>query len=203
MSQQDQTLVIALQQGDNVLDLIPIINEVHGLNLDPALFEERIVYVVQNNVLRGELVVRETGLVEWVVTDSAKAHTPKESFTVRHPKQLVHENISRYSSIFINTVHELDFLKEVSVGIPYEGGFIGNNAARYLMELMNIYQISPGWSCLPNRGNTTAGFTLLHFGTPETIPREFIVHPTAKLVAIVELESYTGKAVYSLTVGNS
>lgn len=201
MSQQDQNLVVALKQGDNVLDLIPVINETHGMNLDPALYEERVVYATQFHTLKGDLVNKTTGLVEWVITNVSKSY--KETFTVKHPKQLVHENIPRYSSIFINTERELEFLSHVSVGIPYEGGFTGNNAARYLMELLNLYQIGTGWSCLPHRGNTTAGFTLLYFGIPETIPREFVIHPNAKFVAIVELETYTGKAVFSLTVGNT
>lgn len=195
----DQTLSLSLQLGESVIDLIPALNIAYDKFLNAGDYEPRYVGFGKSSELRGELVNKGTGAVEWVIE-----HTNDNVYGGRltpNPKKLQHENITRYSSIFINTVKELDFLKQVSVGIPYDGGIMGNDAARLLMQLMNLYQIGTGWSCNPSKGNTTAGFTLLHLGAPETIPSEYIINTEVILVAIVEVTTYTGRAVFSLSVG--
>lgn len=192
-----RTLSLPLHYGENTVDLIPVFAALYNVEIDAADYEANYVGFDEDGKLLGKLINKGTGVVEWVVE-----HTEEPAFKVfTHPKKLQHENITRYSSIFINTEQELDFLKGVSVGIPYDGGMVGNDAARILMQLMNNYQIGTGWSCNPGRGNTTAGFRLLHFGAPDTIPSEYIINPEVKLVAIVELETYAGRAVYSLSVG--
>lgn len=201
MSQvHDKTLPLPLQMGELVNELVPVINIVHNKRLNADDYEHQYVGYGSDGKLRGELIRKGTGVVEWIV-EHVTGVTPGKIFN--NPKKLQHENILRYSSIFINTERELDFLKYISVGIPYDGGFPGNNASYLLMQLMNTYQIGTGWTCNPGKTNTTAGFTLLHFGPPETIPSEYIINTEVKLVAIVELTTYAGRAVFSLSVGKA
>lgn len=200
----DRNLILSLKFGESVIGLISIANEEHNVAINPALYNEGFVYLGQDGKLRGDLINKETGFLEWIFKDGNMDDGDFNSgFTgvLEHPKRLNHEEIARYGSILINTERELRFLDDVVLNVPYDGGIVGNDASRRLMEIMNSYQIGDGWSCNPGNQNTTAGFTLLYKGGVENLPREYKINPNAAHVAIVELTTYSGRAVYSLTVG--
>ncbi|QDJ97109.1 hypothetical protein PQC07_gp164 [Aeromonas phage D3] len=204
MSQKQQNLYLSLKAGESVLSLIPALNKRYGLSLDPNKYHDDTVEHDELTRLSGGLVSKETGELDWIVIDSSDGsgkNTVLPMAQFKNPKKLLQTEISRYSCIQINTYKEIEFLEQVSVGVSNNIGFNGSDAPRLLMELMNRYGIGSGWSCNHGRGNTTAGFTLLHLGKPETIPSEYLANSNVDYVAVVELETYTGKAVYSLTVG--
>lgn len=201
----DRSLVLSLKFGESVIDLIPIVNAEHDVSINPSSYNESKVYLGQDGKLRGDLINKETGFLEWIFKDGNIDDLDFDSGIVgslTNPKKLKYEEITRHACILINTIRELRFLDDVKLNVPYDGGIVDNDAARRLMELLNVYQIGDGWTCNPGIRNTTAGFTLLYKGDVGSLPKEYKINPNAAHVAIVELTTYSGRAVYSLTVGN-
>ena len=199
----DRSLVLSLKFGESVINLIPVANADHSVSIDPELYKDGTLYLGQSGKLRGDLINKETGFLEWIFKDGSDDEDYNTGIigVMSNPMKLSYEEITRHACVLINTVQELKFLETVERNVPYNGGLVENDAARLLMELLNVYQIGDGWTCNPGIRNTTAGFTLLYIGGVETLPKEYKINPNAAYVAIVELTTYSGRAVYSLTVG--
>lgn len=196
-------LYLPLTVGESVLSLIPQIAEMHHLEIDKELYEDRKVYVGQQGSLRADFVNKETGLVDWVFTNAQKAigALSGEQEYLEHPKSLVHPAIVEYQAHLLNAKRELDFLIGTPLNVADDTARLDNDRARRLMELLNNYGIGLGWSCNPNRMNTTAFFKLLYLGEVKDMPDEYKINDNASYGAVVELSTTSGPAVYSLLVG--
>ena len=196
-------LYLPLTVGESVLSLIPQVVQLHNVQIDESLYEDRQVYVSQQGALRADFVNKQTGLIDWVFTDAktARGAMSGEQEYLGHPKSLNYPKIVQYQSNFLTAIRELEFLKGMVYGTPDDTGRIGNDNARRLMELLNHYSIGLGWSCNPNKKNTTAFFKLLYLGEMENMPDEYKINHNAQYGAIVELSTTSGPAVYSLLVG--
>lgn len=199
----ENQLYLSLTVGESVLSLIPQIAEAHSVEIDKELYEDRKVYVSQHGSLRADFVNKETGLVDWVFTNAQKAigAVSGEQEYLEHPKSLFHPAIVEYQACLLNSKRELDFLLGMPLNVPDSTARLDNDRARRLMELLNNYAIGLGWSCNPNRMNTTAFFKLLYLGEVSEMPDEYKINANASYGAVVELSTTSGPAVYSLLVG--
>lgn len=140
---------------------------------------------------------------DWIYDDplDPEDNFGNETSVIQNPKEPVYPDIIKYQDKLINTAEELMFLDGVPLKTPISETLEDLNKARELMTLLNTYEIGMGWSCNLVEGNTTAGFTLLYFGSVKEMPEEYKINPNGSLVAILELTTYSGPAVYSLVVG--
>lgn len=191
------SLNIPLEIDEKIESVIYKINNIYQLNLVRSNYLDRTVSLDQTGTLRIDLINNKTGLVEWIVKNGNTGI--EESKILFHPKSLKHPEIMKYQALLINNKKELDFLANSFGG--EETHLVQLEKARQLMELLNQYKIGLGWSCNPDRANTTADFKLLYLGDFQNLPEEYKINPNVSYVAVVELKSMGVPVVYSLSVG--
>ncbi|WNV45816.1 hypothetical protein [Aeromonas phage AerS_266] len=198
------SLKIPLEIDEKIESVVNKVNKIYQLNLVRSNYLDRTVSLDQTGRLRIDLINHKSGLVEWIVKDNQSlsgesGEMIEEIKILVHPKSLQHPEIMKYQALLINSKKELDFLTNNYSG--EQNNLVQLEKARQLMELLNQYKIGLGWSCNPDRANTTADFKLLYIGEYENLPEQYKLNPNVAYVAIVELKSMGVPVVYSLSVG--
>lgn len=198
------SLKIPLEIDEPIQSVINKINKIYQLNLVRSKYLDRTVSLDQTGRLRIDLINGVSGLVEWIVKDSHSSsgevgESIDEVKILVHPKALPHPEIMKYQTLLINSKKELEFLDNNYSN--EQNNLVQLEKARQLMELLNQYKIGLGWSCNPERANTTADFKLLYLGDYKNLPEQYKLNPNVTYVAIIELKSMGVPVVYSLSVG--
>lgn len=178
------------------------LNDMYGLGIDPCLFEDRHAYKDEDGLLRIDLVCLKTGAV---------CHTFKDRNTITkelsindvmtNPKAFFYEKVVENFAVVVNTECELEFLKELKLDVRYNSGIPGATKSSELMDLLNRYNVSGGFSSSPSNTNTTAYFIPRYYGSGANAPDVYNFNRDAKLLVVVELMLMGEYKTHALMVG--
>lgn len=201
-SQSKTPLHVPLTKWSTVSAVVPLVNDMYGLNADINLLDDRLSYKDKDGFLCIDFVETATGQLVWTFRDRFSIDKEqKHNNRMDNPKAFIYKKVIANFGIQINTEVELEFLKGMRKDVRYDSGKAGATKSSELMTLLNRYNIGDGWSSSPNSSNTTAYFIPRYWGPGADAPDVYNFNRDAKLLVVVELMLMGEYQTHALIVG--
>jgi len=186
---------LPVQQGMVTADAAYLSKTFYGFELDLASLKKTQVFVNQSGQYSIELIDLKTNEVLLTFVNRTSSVDPVAEAIVNAKDDewalLNPLSVGKYEEwlgpvVELRTGDEIRFLDAMAVGATYPTDSPGNELPYRLASLLNHYQFLGRWVSGTMGNLSTAGFTLIHKGSSEGAPENFLVDQSA-MCAIIQI----------------